>query len=116
MMGQERWPNLQQFLSQDVPDAIFGGAKEFPGEIREKLSVLEMAAQSDIARECWDFLAYFKDRYDDWAFLRDGFGVPGKPPSDDRGKGHVALSRIKLLYDIFAESIRSRHPDWKPTS
>ncbi|MBB4838113.1 hypothetical protein HNP52_001164 [Sphingomonas kyeonggiensis] len=115
-LGQERWPNLQIFLSQDVYDAVLGDPKEFPGKIREKLSAIELSNQLDITRECWDFLAHFKDRYDDWSFLRDGFGVSGKPPSDNRGKGQMALSRMTNLYGILAEGIRAELPNWKPTS
>jgi hypothetical protein len=116
MMGQERWPNLQLFLSEEIPDALLGNVKELPGKIRTKFSELEATVQTDIARECWDFLTYFKNRYDDWGFLRDGFGILDKPPADNRGKGHTALSRMKLLYDILAEAIRTEHPEWKPTS
>ncbi len=116
MMGQERWPNLQLFLSKEIPDALLGDGNELAGKVRAKLSEHDATAKANFARECWDFLASFKNRYDDWGFLRDGFGVLGKPPADNRGKGHTALHRVKLLYDILAEEVRAQQPDWMPTS
>ena len=116
MMGQERWPNLQLFLSVEVPGVLLGNEKELAGQIKTKLSGYDFTAKSNIARECWDFLASFKNRYDDWPFLRDGFGVLGRPPADNRGKGQTALHRVKLLYDTLAEEVRSDQPDWKPIS
>jgi hypothetical protein len=114
-MGQDRWPNLQRFLSQEVPDAVLGNPKEFQSKIKSNISEVEASVLSDIAEECWDFLGHFKNRHDDFAFLRDGFGVQGKPPPDNRGKGHTALVRMKLLYDLLAEAVRIQRPDWKPT-
>ena len=114
LMGQERWPNLQLFLSKEIPDVLLGSPKELAGMIRAKLSGHDAISIAKIARECWDFLASFKDRHDDFGFLRDGFGVLGKKPSDNRGKGHAALARVKLLYDVLAEEVRAQRPDWTP--
>ena len=116
IMGQERWPNLQEFLSKEIPEALLGNEKELAGKTRAKLFGLEAVAQASLAQECWDFLANFKNRYDDYAFLRDGFGVLGKPPWDNRGKGQMALSRVKQLYAILAEEVRTLEPGWKPLS
>jgi hypothetical protein len=113
-MGSERWPNLQRFLSEDAGDTILGDGPNVSTDLKLAIDRLEASVRMKTVSECWDFLAYFKKRYDDWGFLRDGFGVSGKPPPDDRGKGQAALSRMKLLYDILAEAIRSQHPDWKP--
>jgi len=115
-MGRDRWPALQTFLSEHVPDALLGDTKELPSKVKAKLPEFGLPVQMNIAQECWDFLRFFKDRYDDWSFLRDGFGVLGKPPADHRGKGQTALSRMKLLYDILAETVRASQPDWEPHS
>ena len=95
---------------------LLGNGKELAGKVRAKLSEHDATTKKNIARECWDFLASFKNRHDDWSFLRDGFGVLGKPPPDNRGKGHTALTRVKLLYDVLAEEVRAQQPDWTPPS
>jgi hypothetical protein len=113
-LGSERWPHLQLFLSQDAPDALLGDASSTPSTLKLIVDDLDASKRAQVATECWDFLSYFDERYDDFAFLRDGFGVSGRAPADHRGKGQAALARVKLLYAALAEAVRAEQPDWKP--
>ena len=114
MLAHERWPNLQAFISSYISGDLLGDVKTLSHKLDAVLSDLVVQIRSDIATECWDFLAFFKDRYDDGGFLRDGFGVQGKAPPDDRGKGQAALARMKLVCDAFAHSVRTELGSWHP--
>jgi len=55
VMGLDRWPNLQPFLSQQLPDALLGEATKLAGKVKAKLHQLGLPDQMNIAQEYWDF-------------------------------------------------------------
>jgi hypothetical protein len=113
-LAQDRWSSLQSYFSEEKAPALLGDAKTLVRYLADTVPDIPIEFRKALANECWDLLAYFKERHDEGAFLRDGFGVQGRSPRDDRGRGHTALARMKLLYDALAASIRSQLPSWKP--
>jgi hypothetical protein len=114
--AEEAWPNLQAFLSQRVPDHVFGNMKALRAELDAAIAELDFDQRADIASECRNFLQSFKNQYDDREFLRDGLGVRGELPIDDRGRGQLGLARGKVVYDSFVASLRAEVEGWQPAS
>jgi hypothetical protein len=112
--GAERWPHLQAFLSEHLAEDLFGDSRLLADKIEIEMTGLENGQKSHIATECWAFMRVFRDRHDDRQFLRDGFGVQGTIMTYDRGRGQTGLSRLKLVYDAVAASLRRNDPDWQP--
>jgi hypothetical protein len=114
LLAEKRWPAFQSFLSEYAADTLYGDIAALIHQIRAALLSIAVQEQAVIASQCWDFMAFFQQRYDDGSMLRDAFGARGRPPTDNRGAGHMALARVKLVYDQLAESVRKQLPDWKP--
>jgi hypothetical protein len=112
-LAEEQWPNLQAFMTER--EHIFGHLKELHVEVADALADLSFAERAEVASECRDFLQAFKARYDDREFLRDGFGVRGELPIDDRGRGQAGLARAKVIYDSALASLRGEDAKWQPT-
>ncbi|MGY2733079.1 hypothetical protein [Sphingomonas sp. UYP23] len=112
-LGEENWPNLQAFMTERLH--IFGGLKALHAEIAEVLPTFSFDQRATMASECRDFLQTFKTRYDDREFLRDGFGVRGELPIDDRGRSQAGLTRAKVIYDSLLASLRREKAEWQPT-
>jgi hypothetical protein len=113
-LGFERWPHLQAFLSGRLAESLFAETGPLAEKITNEVAALDIEQRAQIAGECWMFMRAFKDRHDDRQFIRDGFGVRGWVGTDDRGRGQTGLSRLKLVYDAFAASMRRVDPDWRP--
>ncbi|WP_010183839.1 hypothetical protein [Sphingomonas sp. PAMC 26605] len=103
-LAEEQWPTLQAFMAER--SHIFGSLKALHAELGEALPRLSFEQRAAMASECRDFLQAFKTRYDDREFLRDGFGVRGELPIDDRGRGQLGLNRAKVIYDSLLSSLR----------
>src|SRR3954469_5778076 len=108
--AEERWPQLRSLLSGEIGGLLYGDVKPLVHRLSEFASGVAPSDCQATATECRDFLAYFKGRHDEWQFMRDGFAVPGGKPADDRGRGHTALDRVKLIYDAFATAARADRP------
>lgn len=115
-LAEAQWPHLQAFVSQRVPAHVFASVKALRTEVDEALGELDFGQRADIATECRDFLRAFKARFDDREFLRDGFGVSGDLPIDDRGRGQAGLGRAKVIYDSFVASLRAEVEGWQPAA
>ena len=113
-LAEEQWPNLQTFLSER--SHVFGHLKDLHAELAAVIAGLGFAERAEIASECRSFLLAFKARYDDREFLRDGFGVRGELPIDDRGRGQAGLARAKVVYDSLLASLRSEQQGWQPAA
>ena len=113
-LGEAQWPHLQAFLSQRVADDTFGSVRALRFAVDGVLGELDFQQRAAIATDCRDFLQTFKTRYDDREFLRDGFGVQGELPIDDRGRGQAGLARTKVIYDSFVASLRAEVDGWQP--
>ncbi|TPG56079.1 hypothetical protein [Sphingomonas glacialis] len=112
-MAEEQWPTLQAFMTERLH--VFGHLKALHAEIAEALQQLSFDERATMASECRDFLQTFKTRYDDREFLRDGFGVRGELPIDDRGRSQAGLTRAKVVYDSLLASLRREKAEWQPT-
>ena len=111
-LAEEQWPTLQAFMTER--SHIFGSLKALHAELGEALPGLSFEQRATMATECRDFLQTFKTRYADREFLRDGFGVCGELPIDDRGLGQLGLTRAKVIYDSLLTSLRREQAAWQP--
>jgi hypothetical protein len=112
-LAEESWPHLQAFMTERLH--IFGNMKALHAELAEAIGGLSFTERAEIASECRAFLVAFKTQYDDREFLRDGFGVRGELPIDDRGRGQAGLARAKVVYDSFLASLRAEDAKWQPS-
>lgn len=115
-LGEEEWPHLQAFLSQHIADDTFGSVRALRAAVDGTIGALDFEQRAAIATDCRNFLNAFKTRYDDREFLRDGFGVRGELPIDDRGRGQAGLARAKVIYDSFVASLRAEVDGWQPVA
>lgn len=105
--AEERWPHLQILLSRETGALLYGDTKPLHQHLRATILSLPLPDRQALRNECRDFLDCLSDRHDDWAFMRDGFNVRGQKPQDNRGGGHTARDRVKMIYDVATTAVRN---------